>query len=373
MKTPIEYEKVDFPPPMTTLRPDQEVCYKEMMEKIDPALPCNTLFGHIYTGFGKTRMFLFIAITMKVPILVVYNSNTIMTGWINEVRDSLGIEVNVAGNELGRHPVTIASIQRCVHHHYGRDQYKYYGVVILDEADCYCTQLSMNEIVDMYPKMLLGCSATVDRPDGLDRALDILWGPRNGGTWVKRIKYFDEKSSLELHLLHTSYTIDYIYNHTGKMNWGMMIDTSCSIEERNILIRNLVLLHADKKMLILCKKKSHTETLHQMLVDVGEDVSIFYSTLGGYYDAHVLIATCSKAGRGYDDAQVSSAYDNRRFDMLIMTTTLKDTTQALGRTLRGDHLLCYILVDNNPTMKKHALDMASSNRKRGAVIVEEHV
>lgn len=372
MVTPKEYEKVDFPSLKTSLRPDQEMCLKELMSKIDESKPCNYIFGHLYTGYGKSRTFLHMAVRLGLPILIIINSDSVRTGWINECQDSLGITPHLAGKELGRYPITIASIQMCVYHKYGRKQYNYYGTVIVDEADVYCTQKSVNELVDLYPKYLLGCSATVVREgDGLDKVLDVFYGPRSN--WVVRLKKFDESCSMTLHVLYTPYKIDYIYNMRGKMDWTAMIEKITYIEDRNILIRNLCILHQKKKILVLCKTKNHTETLYNMLRDVGEDVSMYYEKMKTYYDAHVLIATISKAGRGYDDKQVSAAFDGRRFDILILATTMKDTTQALGRTLRGDNLLCYLLVDDNPTMKNHATKMTDANSKRGATIKEEYV
>lgn len=367
-----EYTPVQFPEMKTTLRPDQQVCLDELLSKIDKDKACNCIFGHIYTGFGKSRLFLSLAIQFNLPVLIICNSDSVRTGWINECKESLGIDPHIAGKTLGEAPITIVSIQMCVHHKYGRKQYGYYGVVIVDEADVYCTQKSIHEIVDLYPRYLLGCSATVVREgDGLDKVLDVFWGPRNN--WVVRLKEFGKTCSMELHLLYTPYKIDYIYNVQGKMDWGSMIANSTYIEERNMFIRNLCILHQDRKILILCKTKSHTETLFQMLKDVGEDVSTYYEKMKTYYDAHILIATISKAGRGYDDKQISAAFDNRRFDVLIMTMTMRDSTQALGRTLRGNWLICYLLVDDNPTMKKHAAIMRDSNEKKGASIIEEYI
>ena len=59
--------------------------------------------------------------------------------------------------------------------------------------------------------------------------------------------------------------------------------------------------------------------------------------------------------------------------MLILTMTLRDADQAIGRGLRGDNLLLYVLVDRNPTMNSHMENMRRINQKRGAKIIEEHV
>lgn len=367
-----EYEYVDFPEVKTTTRPEQDLCLQELLSKIDESKPCNCIFGHIYTGFGKSRVFLRMAIRFKIPILIICNSDSVRTGWINECEDTLGMTPHIASKELGQYPITIASIQMCVKHKYGRSQYNYYGTIIVDEADVYCTQKSVDEILDFYPRYLLGCSATVIREgDGLHKVLDIFWGPRSN--WVVRLKEFGETCSMRLHILHTPYKIDNIYNVQGKMDWGSMIENITYIKDRNTFIRNLCILHQNKKILILCKTKAHTENLYTILVEVGEDVSIYYDNLRNYYDAHILIATVSKAGRGYDDKQISAAFDGRRFNLLILCNTQKDFTQSLGRGLRGDDLLCYLLVDDNSVMKHHASDFAKSCDKKGAIVVEQYI
>lgn len=146
-----------------------------------------------------------------------------------------------------------------------------------------------------------------------------------------------------------------------------------NIDERNISIRNLCLMHMKSKILILCKRKEHVENLSKMMRNTGMDVSTYFDSNKTYYDAHVLIATLSKAGRGYDDAQVSAAFDDRRFDVLIMAMTMKNADQALGRGLRGDYLRCYLLVDENSVMKSHSEKMKNENAKRGANIIEEFI
>jgi hypothetical protein len=56
-----------------------------------------------------------------------------------------------------------------------------------------------------------------------------------------------------------------------------------------------------------------------------------------------------------------------------MAMTIKNADQALGRGLRDKYLRCYLIVDDNTIMKKHATQMKTENAKRGANIIEEYV
>lgn len=370
------YTEVAFPTPTVTLKPDQEKVLDEFSslerKQFDTGKKCACLFGHIYTGFGKSITAAMYAVKRKLPILIIINSDPVRQGWYNTFKDMFGVTPRLAsGAELGKHDVCILSIQLAVLHKFGRDAYSHYGTIICDEADTLCTQLAVNELVDMTPKYFLGLTATVRRNDGLDKVLDIFWGARKD--WVVRLKEFSESCSLDLHIIHTPHVVQNIYDRGGSLNWMSMADYVANIPERNMFIRNLALLHFNDKILVLCKRKEHVQTLTDMWRAVGADVATYYDTAKTYYDAHILVATVSKAGRGYDDKQVSAAFDGRRFNVLILVMTMKDADQALGRGLRGDYLHCYLLVDQNQTMLSHAEKMKSINLKRGARILEDHI
>lgn len=371
-----EYDTIDFPEPSMTLRPEQD----KVISDIDTLMsnqdgPCKYAFCHIYTGFGKTVVGAHFAMKKKLPILVLVNSDAIRQGWINTFQDqglTLGQELHTAsGSELGKHQVCILSVQLAVRHKFKRKEYAHYGTVLIDEADVMCTQLAVNEMVNMYPRYMIGMSATVSRQDGLHKVLDIFWGSRS--QWIIRQKTFGETSSMDIRVVHTGFHIESKRNRRGALDWTSMATDVMNIWERNIMIRNLCLLHRDKKILVLCKRKDHVEILVDLLSKAGEDVGSYYGNARSYYDANVLVATISKAGRGYDDKQVSRSFDGRRFNMIILVMTMKDADQAIGRGLRGTSLLLYVLVDDNPTMKNHADSIMRLNAKRGATITEDYM
>lgn len=365
-----EYKDVSFPEPKLELRTDQLKVLEEMEAMADTA--CVPIFGHIYTGFGKSAVASVFGARRKGPILIFCDRDAIRQGWIGTWRQFYGIEPHVVtGDDFGQHDVCIMSIQLAVLHQFPRSTYAHYKTVICDEADTLCTQLSVNVLLDLEPKYFIGITATIKRSDGMDKVLDIFWGPRNH--WIRRVKEFDDTCHMHIKILHTPFQVPSLYNRRRALDWMSMIQHVANIEERNIMVRNLCIMHMNRKILVLTKSLDHVSVLHSLLAKAGIDATTYCSTARTYYDAHVLVATISKAGRGYDDRQVSAAFDGRRFDILILCMTMKDTDQALGRGLRGDNLLVYILVDDHPTMKNHAMNMRAVNSKRGATVSELHI
>lgn len=367
-----EYKHVDFPEPTMQLRPDQKDVISEIENRCESLgdIASYTIFCNIHTGFGKTVFSSIWAMSKKLPILVIVNSDAVRQAWYKTFQDN-GIKAHIAeGNTLGQHDVCILSIQLAVLHKFSRSEYAYYGTVICDEADTLCTQKAAEELVKMCPRYFLGESATITKENGLDKMLDKFWDERK--YWIVRQREFGQQSALKIKILNTSYQIESKKNRKNALDWTQMCSDIIDIDERNMLIRNLCLLHFNDKILIHCKRKQHVEVLEQMLKDVGIDVAVYYGSDSTYHDAHVLITTLSKGGRGFDDKQVSSSFDGQRFNVIILTITMKNADQAIGRG-RGEDTTVYQICDENSTFKSHAKLLRSINEKRGAIVTEEYV
>lgn len=374
-KIPSTYRTVDFGEPHIELRPEQRMVMAEieaeMVRQQGQGVVCKTVFCDVHTGFGKSAIGSIIAARQKGPILIICDTDAVRKGWIGTWKEFFHRDITVAqGSILGDHDVVIMSMQLAKIHKYGPEQYRSYKTVICDEADTLCTQEGADIILNLRPELLIGLTATTRKANGLDKVLDIFWGERKH--WIVRKKEFGEELFMDIFLVHTRFQIDSIHNRLG-LDWGEMLKNAYSIHERNILIRNLCIMHQNRKILIFTKSVKHLEILVQMLRDVGEDVAFYYKNMGSksspmtYFDAHILIVTLGKGGRGYDDKQVSMDFDGHRFDMLIFCQTMNDTEQALGRS-RSMECSAYILVDNNDTMKNHSDKIKDVNLKRGAKV-----
>ena len=399
---PIRFNHVQFPDPKLALRADQQKVIDEFetlvkkqvlvaVEKskqqdpptsisynLDPLYPetciCHAIFGHIYTGFGKSITASIYAASKCMPILIICMSDAIRKGWIKTFKDLFGIEPTVAsGKNLPHADVCIMTMQTAYSNRYTSADYIHYGTVICDEADTLCTQLCVNQLLELRPKYFIGLTATVKRKDGHSKILNIMWDhPKH---WIKRLKEYRDNCSLRIKLIHTGIVIESFNDKNGNLDWTSIAEYLGTLENRNILIRNLCLLHRDKKGLILCKTKSLAKTLYQILISVGEDVSLYFDKNDTYLDARIVISTISKGGRGFDDASIAKLYDGEKFGFIIKTITLGSESaidQAHGRA-RGDHTLIYTLVDDNRTMRSHAEKERKLEEKRGAIIEEEYM
>lgn len=368
-----KYDKVEFKINENfKLRPDQKVAYDEMLDKCKEDKPCIPIFCHMFTGFGKSKLSIYFSAMKKLPILLIISSDTIRQGWIKSFKDMLGIDPYIAsGPILGKHNICILTMQLALRHNFNREDYKHYGTVIVDEADLMCTQNNVNTMLEFSPKYFIGLTATIRRlNDGLDKVLDVFWGHRR--LWIRRLKEYDNKCQMNLHILNTGISVPKLTNRKGTIDWTAISEVVSENEDRNIIIRNLCLLHKNSKILILCRWKNHVKILVDMLRDIGEDVSSYYGNNSSYYDSHILISTISKGGRGMDTANVSINHDEREFDVVILTLTSKDCDQQIGRSRSSDTIV-YLLVDNLSTMQKHSRLVSDAYKKRKANIHIEYI
>ena len=344
----------------------QEQLYKEILSK-DKGNACTPIMCHLPTGIGKTYLSLRFVMEKRLPVLIFYNRVGIMDGWTKSIMDMFGFMPEYATKDgPGKHAICLCSTQLASRHKWTIDDFSWYGIVICDEVHTMCTQSSVDFMLELKPKYLIGLTATPTKTDGLEKVINVFWGPRS--EWIYRAIKYDNSSSFNLYLVHTGIELEDKYHNTyGKkrrMDWMGMCNTLASSERRNLLIRNIILSRRDDKILVACKGKAHVECIYNMLKNIGVDVTTYYSKNTGYIDASVVIITVSKGGTGNDDKNMATQWDGRRFNTLIMCNTCKNSDQLVGR-LRSDHKSIYLLVDVNGTCMSHAESMKSVVHARG--------
>lgn len=343
--------------------------------KLDANDP-NTCISHpimcdITTGFGKSAIGLYLISKFKGPALIVYRSDSICQSWMMSISKLLHIKPHIASNgTLGKHNLCLMSMQLALKNDFKRSDYIHYKTIILDEVDTLCTQRAVYQILEMYPKYLIGMTATPHREDGLDKVLDVFFTHRKN--WIKRNKVYDDKKIVKLISVYTNINIGSTYHKSGTIDWNGISNKVSNIYERNILIRNICLMHQDMKGLIICKTKDHVQTLYNLFLEIGEDVAMYYDKYYNYIDSRITIITMSKGGRGFDDENVAVDHDGIRFGFIIKTLTMKNTDQANGRG-RGKYTIIYTLVDDNTIMKNHIKQEQKNEGKCGAKLLDVYI
>ena len=134
--------------------------------------------------------------------------------------------------------------------------------VIVDELHLIMAESLSKSLMNVFPRYLLGLSATPYRPDSLDKLIDIYFGTNKvcRKLWRKHIAY----------KVRTNFKPEVEYSSNGKINWSSIIDQQGNNKERNKLIVNLVLLYPERNFLILVKRVSQGEYLLNTLISYGE-------------------------------------------------------------------------------------------------------
>lgn len=214
------------------------------------------------------------------------------------------------------------------------------GSCIIDESHMIMAETLSRCLQYVYPRYLIGLTATPYRPDGLNILLDLYFG--------------NYKIIRNLWREHTAYkvntgfkpTIEYAKN--GRVNWGIVLDSQANDDKRNEMIIKLLKHFSDRNFLVMVKRVSQGEYLIRRLKEEGEDVtSLIGSNQEFETSSRILIGTNSKIGVGFDHAKL---------DALLLASDVEEYfVQYLGRVFRTKEVEPIILdlVDNYSILNKH--------------------
>jgi superfamily II DNA or RNA helicase len=222
----------------------------------------------------------------------------------------------------------------------GQDFFKDVGTVIVDEAHLIMSQVLSQSLQYLFPKYVIGLSATPYRPDGMNALMDF---------------YFTEhKIVRNLYRKHTVYKVDtgltpeVEYDRNGKVVWGKILESQCLNEPRNNLIVDIIQKYPDRIFLVLSKRVDQAQYIYDKLLEKGESVTILIGSETNFdRDARILVGTTGKVGVGFD---------HPKLDTLLLASDLEEYfIQYLGRVFRREDVepIVFDLVDNNSILKKH--------------------
>ena len=309
----------------------------------------------LHTGFGKTVMALYFASKISYKTIILCHRKIIIDQWISSIQKYIP---NATYAVLGDPPkkkqrtadpnhlsddedpdILIANVINIPKR--DRNCFSKFGLVIVDEIHTICTESFSKSLLYLFPKFIIGLSATPFRTDGMDRIIELFCGPEI--VYKKLFKAFN------IYKLNTDFKPESKLNITGKLDWNSVLEEQAQNKNRNSLLVNLCRFFCNRNILILVKRKEHATNLQYQLQQIGENVDVFMDTQRSFnYDCRILIATYSKGGVGFD---------HPKLDMLISGADVEEGfTQYIGRIFRRDDVSpIYIdLVDNMSTIKKHS-------------------
>ena len=336
-----------------TLRPEQKTVRKEAVQCLNKR---GSVIVSAYCGFGKTICAVHMAAGIGFRTLIIVNKIVLMRQWEESILKFCPKAVV--------HRVTAKSPKKLGDFYImnaqnvekkGRDFFSDVGLVIVDEAHMIMAETLSRSLQYVYPRYLIGLTATPYRPDGLNILLQLYFGRH--------------KIIRKLHRKHIVYKVDTGFipkverTLQGRVNWGSILDQQANCVSRNELILDIIESHSDRNFLVLVKRISQGEYLIGKLEERGVSVTnLIGSNQEFESSARVLIGTCQKVGTGFDHPKLNT---------LILAADIQEYfIQYLGRIfrVRDSEPIVFDLVDSNGILRKHFATRQRVYREHGGVI-----
>lgn len=339
---------------------DQDIVAKKAIEILKDT---HTVFISAFTGYGKTASATYLFCKLGLKTIIISHDNVLKIQWRDEIKKFTGnAKIQIIEGNKPLNPdadVYIIGIRKASM--MTRDVLANIGTVVVDEAHICTRTCFTNSLLKFRPMYLIGLSATPDRVDGLDKLLDMYFGPKKNFIVRHEVKNFTVIK------YRTKYKPEVNYRQfRGRLTlaWTEMMSSLANIKERTIEIGNLALKHPKEKIMILCGRQNMAKYLFKYLIDSGDSVELLIGSKKTWDKTkRILVAGVKKGGVGLNDEYLT---------MLIVASDMKNVRQCEGRIRTTDNLV-YDIVDNYPTLENHWKLREKWYFKRGATIQEQGV
>lgn len=320
-----------------TLREEQKILE---MEGLDTLQENNTCLFAVYPGGGKTITTLSVLSKLKRTTLIIVNKLVLVEQWKDSIQKFLGMNPFIIGGKNCKISVNSIYIINAINLQKHDLRSLDIGCVIVDECHLILSTVFSQGLLHVYPEYLIGLSATPYRSDGFNELFSIYFG-------LHRI----ERSLYKIHdVLHvvSKEIIQHELDKNGKVNWNSVIQKQSDSVERKKMIVEFCKEYSTRNILILCKRIDQMKSLHAMLSNENQNVTMFKENDVCFDEnCRILVSSFQKVGTGF-------SFD--KLDMLILGTDTEEYfLQYLGRVFRRVDVCPLIvdIVDKHPILNKH--------------------
>jgi hypothetical protein len=201
--------------------------------------------------------------------------------------------------------------------------------LIVDEAHLFCTPSRVECLLAVEPKFVIAETATLNRPDGMERMIQSIVGPHG-------VFQLSDKPH-RVYILDTGISVPTIKGARGTDFTDLTIKLQSS-EMRNDMILDCVRCNMHRKIMIQVRQKNHVLLLEKLLQDNGISVATLFGSQKEYSDSHVLIGTIPKMGVGFDEQNSCPDFLGVPSNLLILVTSIAQIElfeQVRGRVMRS--------------------------------------
>lgn len=313
-----------------------------------------TTFLNVFCSYGKTWVAAkFASVFSKqygLISLITYPLTMVGNSWIGTFRNATTAKIYVVGEDVGPvdEDVQIILCMDTMLTKIPLDVRMRVGHFVIDEADSYCTSGRKDGLLSFEPMFVTVLTATYERDDGFHKMLDLMVGPDRIVRISKKPFFVFQKP--------TQYMVEPKIGPRGVI-FDSVVEEYDKIEARNSEILQLVMDNPAEKILILTKHVNHatnlTVWLNHHFQGTGRTASLLAGNKRSYDDANVIVATISKAGRGFDEKEGCTNWNGIRLNMLILASSTKKPEQLIGRILRSDIPIIVDIVDAFKNLQDH--------------------
>lgn len=327
---------------------------------------------NVYPGFGKTVLGARLIKHLSIPALVLIHRTNLGDQWLKTFTDHLpDAKVWVVETsdqfKLPPEPVDIIICMDERSDLLPPDIVNSIGILLIDEAHCFCTPSRIECILKFRPKFVIAETATFERfSDGLHQTMEMICGPN------KIVRKYQEPFTVIKY--NTGIELE-SRSVMGSLDWNFLLEQMASNLKRNEIICNIVKKESNKKILILVNRREHVSAL-KSLIDQTEKCDTLLGGKNKYKDSRILIGTMSKIGTGFDEKNACDDYSGIRINCLILASSIKDLAlleQNVGRVFRAENPVIYDLVDRNNVLKSHFYERRSWYTSMNCVIETDGV
>lgn len=319
-------------------RPEQNEVLDEAITKLSKT---GSILLSMYCGFGKTACAIKLACNVNFRTLIIVNKIILIKQWeesINKFCPDATVQKLTAKSKQKICDFYIMNAQNV--EKLGKEFFSEIGLVIVDEAHLIMAETLSRSLQHIFPRYIIGLTATPYRPDGLDKLIELYFGN------YKIVRKLWRKHTVFKISTGFKPTIEYANN--GRVNWGVVLDSQANNQERNEMIIKILKHFSDRNFLVLTKRISQGKYLIERLKEENEDVTSLIGNKQEFeVNSRILIGTSSKVGVGFDHPKLNA---------LLLAGDLEEYfVQYLGRVFRtkDDEPIIIDLVDKYSILEKH--------------------
>lgn len=309
-----------------------------------------------FPGFGKTCLAIYIACKLKLPTLVICNRIVLIKQWEESIKKFAPLSrIQVLDSSVRLQDADFYIINASNVSKHNESFFKNIGFLVVDECHLIMAEKLSMCMRFIFPRYLMGLSATPYRIDGLNSLLDFYFGEKK-----IEIKLFRKHI---VYRVNTSFIPEAKVNKMGKIDWNSVLESQCNNEKRNELIISLIKKFSDKVFLVLCKRVDQANFLYKRLKEEKESVTSLIGKNQTYeQSSRILIGTVQKAGTGFDHPRLNA--------MILASDVEQYFVQFLGRVFRREDTepVIFDIVDDFGLLFKHYKSRQNVYLQHGGII-----